>query len=162
MINLKNVKRFCRDDLSLIENYDEAMNDKTQTWCCHHKLEIELNLSVKELIEKDLYYNRPHSELILLTREEHNKLHSTGERNAMYAKYGNANPMYKKNPLDYMTEEDIKEMRRKRSINATGAKNGRYHTKQMYKDGVYETVKYEDINTYLNNGWIIKGRGWNK
>lgn len=28
----------------------------------------------------------------------------------------------------------------------------------MYKDSIYETVKYEDIQKRLNDGWIIKGR----
>lgn len=88
MISLKHVKRFCCDDLSLIENYDEAMNDKTQIWDCHHKLEIELNLSRDELIEKDLYDNRPASELIFLTHEEHTRIHKTGELNPHYGKEG--------------------------------------------------------------------------
>lgn len=35
MINEKNAKSFCKDDLSLIENYDLAIADTTQTWICH-------------------------------------------------------------------------------------------------------------------------------
>lgn len=31
MISEKNAKRFCRDDISLIENYDKAVADKKQT-----------------------------------------------------------------------------------------------------------------------------------
>lgn len=38
----KRFKKYCCEDISLIENYEKAVNDKTQTWCCHHKLEIEL------------------------------------------------------------------------------------------------------------------------
>ena len=73
------VKNFCKDDISKIENYDKAINDNTQTWHCHHKLETELNLSKTELIEKDLYYNRPASELIFLTKIEHKRLHTCGK-----------------------------------------------------------------------------------
>lgn len=91
----KNCSYFCCDDLSLIENYDKAINDETQIWDCHHKLEIELNLSRDELKEKDLYYNRPASELIFLTHEEHQRIHKTYQ-NPMTGKTGEQNPFYGK------------------------------------------------------------------
>lgn len=73
----KVVKRYCCEDISLIENYDKAVADNTQIWQCHHRLEItkEGIFSPKELIDKNLYYNRPASELIFLTKLEHNRLH---------------------------------------------------------------------------------------
>jgi hypothetical protein len=71
---------YCREDLSLIENYDKAVADTTQIWRCHHRLEIQDEgktiYSVKQLQEMGLYYNRPASELIFLTLSEHNKLHA--------------------------------------------------------------------------------------
>lgn len=66
---------FCSESISEIENYDLALSDKDNTWDIHHRLETELNLSKKELIDNGLYYNRPASELIFLTRSEHVKLH---------------------------------------------------------------------------------------
>ena len=72
----KRFKKYCCEDISLIENYEKAVNDKTQTWCCHHKLEIELLKKPSELKEMGLYFDRPASELIFLTRSEHIKLHS--------------------------------------------------------------------------------------
>ena len=155
MIYFKNVLKFCCDDISLIENYDKAINDITQTWDCHHHLEIELNLTVKELIKRDLYYNRPASELIFLTKGEHSRIHLN---NKQISGKGIFNAMYGKNAEDFMTPEAIKEKRRKQSIAVMHNKNGRYHTKQMYKNGEYKTVKYEDIDEYLKNGWIIKGK----
>ena len=77
MINLKNVKKFCKDDFSLIENYDKAIADKTQTWQCHHRRETIF--SRKDLIEIGEYYNRPACELIFLTPTEHHKLHKLGK-----------------------------------------------------------------------------------
>ena len=74
MINLKNVKKFCKDDFSLIENYDKAIADNTQTWECHHRRETVL--SRKDLIEIGEYYNRPACELIFLTIKDHNNLHN--------------------------------------------------------------------------------------
>ena len=77
MINLKNVKKICKDDISLIENYEKAINDKTQTWHCHHRRETIYSRS--GLIEIGEYYNRPACELILLTKSEHMKLHQLGK-----------------------------------------------------------------------------------
>ena len=77
MINLKNVKKFCKDDISLIENYDKAIADKTQVWDCHHRRETIY--SAKELIEIGEYYNRPACELIFLTPAYHRRLHHLGK-----------------------------------------------------------------------------------
>lgn len=75
---------YCSEDPSLIENYDKAINDNTQTWVCHHRLENELKVCRNYLLNHDLYFNRPASELILLTREEHCRLHSTFNRQLKY------------------------------------------------------------------------------
>ena len=53
----KNVQNFCCEDISLIENYEQAISDKTQTWDCHHRSETDLGLSRDELIERNLYYD---------------------------------------------------------------------------------------------------------
>ena len=39
MISENHTKAFCKDDISLIENYDKAIADKTQVWHCHHRRE---------------------------------------------------------------------------------------------------------------------------
>jgi len=72
----KHINKYCNGDISQIENYEQAINDTTQTWDCHHRLETDLNLSQQELKDKDLYYNRPASELIFLTHSEHASLHN--------------------------------------------------------------------------------------
>lgn len=71
-------KRYCREDITLIENYGRMIADYTQIWCCHHRREIEENKSKSQLIEEGLYYSRPSSELIFLTSSEHTRLHKTG------------------------------------------------------------------------------------
>lgn len=40
MICIYAVKKFCKEYPSMIENYDKAIADKTQTWHCHHRDEI--------------------------------------------------------------------------------------------------------------------------
>ena len=73
MINKQLAKAYCKDDISLIENYDKAIADKTQVWDCHHRREKKY--SVKELIKIGEYYNRPACELIFLTPFKHRRLH---------------------------------------------------------------------------------------
>ena len=79
MINKYLAKKFCKEDLSKIENYDKAISDDTQTWHCHHRTEIWWNCSKKDLIENECYYNRKACELIFLTPAEHKSLHSKGK-----------------------------------------------------------------------------------
>lgn len=78
MINVYYAYAYCCEDISLIQNYYEAINDDTQTWVCHHRLEVELNKSKPELIEEGLYFHRPASELIFVTKADHIRIHFTG------------------------------------------------------------------------------------
>ncbi len=69
----------------LIENYDKAINDTTQTWVCHHRLEThnsdgvlrQVALSQKELDALGMLYDRPPEEFIFLTQKEHRILHNS-------------------------------------------------------------------------------------
>lgn len=87
MINEEHVKKFCNGDITKIENYELAVNDQTQTWHCHHRLETHnsdgekrlVDLSMKELKKLDMYFGRPSEELIFVTFEDHNKLHHKGK-----------------------------------------------------------------------------------
>ena len=80
MVNENYAYAYCKEDISLIENYDKAIADTTQTWVCHHRLELqnECSNNVEYLKRNKLYYHRPATELIFLTRAEHTKLHSIG------------------------------------------------------------------------------------
>ena len=77
MIDKKRAIKYCKDDISLIENYDKAFSDTTQMWHCHHRRETIFSKS--DLIEIGEYYNRPACELIFLTSLEHNRLHKSGK-----------------------------------------------------------------------------------
>ena len=76
MINEYTAKKFCCEDLSLIENYDKAIADTKQTWECHHRRGTIY--SGKDLKEIGEYYNRPATELIFLTPTAHRQLHKKG------------------------------------------------------------------------------------
>lgn len=80
-------KCYCRTP-ELIENYEAAVADTTQTWQCHHRLETHnsdgerrlVDISREELIALDMYFDRPPEELIFLTESEHKRLHLKGKK----------------------------------------------------------------------------------
>lgn len=69
-------QNLCGDDISKIENYELAKADNFKGWDIHHRLEHELNVTKQDLIDWDIYYDRPADELIYLTRSQHMALHS--------------------------------------------------------------------------------------
>lgn len=77
MINYKLTQQYCRDNISDIENFEDAINDRTETWDIHHKREISENKSRSELESLNLVFNRPSNELIFLKRNEHMRIHQT-------------------------------------------------------------------------------------
>lgn len=94
MINEHQAQKFCKDNLSKIENYDKAIADPTQTWDLHHRLELTLDgefaHTAEELKRMNMYYNCPYFELIFLTHSEHTRLHQKvmkGENNNMYGRH---------------------------------------------------------------------------
>ena len=70
---------YCRHP-ELIENYDKAIADTTQTWHVHHRLEC--CFTQKFLKEMNLYYDVRPEALIFLTKEEHNKIDSKRKRSS--------------------------------------------------------------------------------
>ena len=73
-----NFEKFCKD-YENIENYQKAKKDNFKGWECHHRLETHnsdgerrlVDITQKELKALGMYYHRPASELIFLTRSEH-------------------------------------------------------------------------------------------
>lgn len=82
--NNKSMFAYCiSEEIEEIENYKVAKENDFKGWCIHHRLETHnsdgekriVNLTVKELKELGMYFNRPAKEIIFLTRSEHLKLH---------------------------------------------------------------------------------------
>lgn len=80
-------ERYCCEDISKIENYELAKKDNFKGWCCHHRLETHnsdserraIDMSQKELLALDMYYDRPANELIFMKQCEHTYLHHIGK-----------------------------------------------------------------------------------
>ena len=92
MINERCAKSYCSEDISLIENYYQAIADKEKMWEIHHRRECDDEgrtlFTRKQLKEINLYYKRPASELIFVTRPTHKKIHremcgKRGKKNAI-------------------------------------------------------------------------------
>ena len=92
-----NFEKYCKDYQN-IENYEKAKKDDFVGWHCHHRLETHnsdgerrlVDISQKELMALNMYYNRPASELIFLTTREHNAFKKgkyTGENHPRYGKH---------------------------------------------------------------------------
>lgn len=140
-----NIQKFCCEDISLIENYKQAISDTTQTWDCHHRLETDLGLTRDELIKQNKYFNVPASELIFLTRAEHVRLHSIGRQQSeesnrkrsdvMKIKYkGKCNPMYGKHQSEESNKKRSEKLKGKSPTNRGKHRvydeNGKFHYEQ--------------------------------
>ena len=84
MINETNTKKYCYEDISNIENYAKAVDDKEHMWDCHHRLEVQglFRNSVKLLKKCGMYWNQPAERLIFLPRGEHMRLHNNGTKHS--------------------------------------------------------------------------------
>lgn len=80
MINEKQAHKYCREDISKIENYELAANDRTQTWDIHHRAEVLPcgRFSKRDLIKFGLYWKRPAAELVFMTQFDHLSMHMKG------------------------------------------------------------------------------------
>lgn len=143
MICLQEVKRYCKEYWK-IENFEEAVNDPNQTWHCHHRHEIEYNLSKIELQVMGFYFNRPFCELIFLTPEEHMRLHMKGINHE-----GKNNPNYGKEGYWKGKEGYWK--------GKVGPNKGRHHTERtkqkmtkihISEEELYDLFVVQGLSTY--------------
>ena len=88
-------RHYCKDDISLIENYEEAVNDDENLWCLHHRLGLTINgefaHTAKELKRLGMYYNRPYFELIFLKFSEHSRIHNEAMESSRLDKFKQVN-----------------------------------------------------------------------
>lgn len=76
MINEQTARKYCREDITIIKNYTEAIADKTRMWICHHiNGEPFTGFCTADLKKMNMYYQRPASELVFVSRSEHNTIH---------------------------------------------------------------------------------------
>ena len=147
---------FCKNPEN-IENYEKAAADNFKGWECHHRLETHnsdgerrlVDITRRELLALDMYYNRPSSELIFLTRSEHHSLHKpSAEAKKKMSKAKKGKPTWSKGKK--LSEETKKKM--------SEAKKGNTATKDMhwYNNGKINKLCYECPEGFVTGRLLIK------
>ena len=168
MINKQiNYSHYCCEDISKIENYEEAINSN-EVYACHHRLETHnsngekrlVDLTRKELIALDMYYNRPASELILMKNSEHMSLHNKGRKlsDEHKSKIGMAGigRKYSKESRKKMSESEKKSWTDERRRNLREF-NSIYKSKRVLcveTNEIYDSIVKAAIATGINRGQI--------
>ena len=80
MICESQARKYCREDISNIEGYAEAIADTTRTWICHHRnAEPFTGFCKADLKKMNMYLNRPASELKFVSPKQHYAIHKPGK-----------------------------------------------------------------------------------
>lgn len=159
-MELEYYKRYCKD-IEDVENYEKALADNFVGWECHHRLETHtsdgerrlVDVTRKELIALDTYYDRPSEELIFLTRSKHNTLHHKGKRLSEDAKKKMHKPK---------SEEHKKKLSEARKRKYTGEKHpmyGKHHSEET-KNKLRETSRMNSIGRHWYNDGKISKRAY--
>ena len=172
---------FCTEP-EKIENFEKALADNFEGWCVHHRMETHnsdgerrlVDITPAELKALGMYYNRPASELIYLTRAEHARLHISGSGNPMHneefrkknsdAHKGEKNPMYGKKHSEEARKKIsegnkgklFSEERRNRISIAKKGKPGKPHSVEAKKKIGVASKGRNKNRCWFNNGKINK------
>ena len=169
MINEYYAKKFCKEDISKIKNYDEAIADTTQVWDCHHMTETWWNCSKQELIDNECYYNRKACELIFLTHAEHTRLHmqniSEYTRQKMSESHkGEKNPFYGKHHTEDNKRKISESHKGKRHTDDTRKKMSESRKGKKFSEEtrrkMSEAAKHRTDETRRKMGEANKGKTW--
>ena len=167
MINEINAKAYCSEDISKIENYEQAVNDKTQMWDCHHRLEIQgqFRNSTALLKKCGLYYHVPASQLIFLTKSEHRRLHGIvkpfcGEKHPMFGKH-HSEETRKKMSMSLRGKHHSEETRKKMSMSLRGKHHSEETRKKMSEKAKLRAPISDETRKKLSMS--LRGKSpWNK
>ena len=148
-----NMYAFCIEDPSKIENYELAKADDFKGWDVHHRFELKCPVykpKAKELMEWNLYFHRPASELIFLKHGEHSRLHRKYDGGSFW-KRGSA---ISKAKLGQKYGPQSEEHKRKRSESMKGKNKG----KHCYNNGVVEIRAYSCPDGFIQGRLYKRGR----
>ena len=176
MIYEDNVKKYCCEDISRIENYEEAVGSP-ESWHCHHRLETHnsdgerrlVDITGRELKALGMYYDRPADELIFLTRKDHLGLHmkdkSKGEEHKR--KISEAKKGRKRSPFSEEWRRKISETSKgrkhseetKRKISEHNARywKGKIHSEE-YKKRMSESCKGKPSSRKGKHWKLVDGK----
>lgn len=119
MVNYEIAKKYCSEDISLIENFEAAATDTTEVWHIHHRNEILEHKTRTQLINENRYYNVPAAELIFLTSVDHRILHGQNVLDESRIKISENTRGKKHGPMSEEQKQKISEA-------TSGDRNGMY------------------------------------
>ena len=154
-----NAKRFCREDISLIKNYDKAIADTTQVWCVHHiKGEPSTGFSKKDLLKMKMYYKRPASELMFVTAKMHDVIHNNAKNWGLANKCKRLSASHK-TKISIATKGNKKsdETKHKMSASRKGLKLSNTHKKSI-SESLQGHVMTSDTKSKISAA--MKGKHW--
>ena len=64
--------------IELVENYEDAISDKSNIWVLHHRDETDKGLTSRQLMEIGMYNNLPPEKLVFLPYLVHQVAHHIG------------------------------------------------------------------------------------
>lgn len=152
-------KKFCRDDISLIENYSEALADTTQVWYVHHiNGEPSTGFSKADLIKMNMYYNRPASELKFVTYKMHDAIHGNSTNWGKANKGKQLSTEHKRKIAIARKGKKLSDdTKAKMSASRTGVKLTSKHKKAI-SDGLFGHVMSSDTKSKISAA--MKGKHW--
>ena len=172
MINEKFVYAVCKDDISLIENYDKAIADTSQVYVCHHKAGILPcgRFSREDLKKFNLYWHRPANELIFLTKSEHIRMHAKVQNRGSSYRAAVSRGLHKSDKFKKAITKHNKSDKMRNSCREMGKNNkgksswnkglpyphkGTKHT-DITKKHLSEMAKKRKGKVYCTNGLVCK------
>ena len=152
-------KKFCRDDISLIENYSEALADTTQVWYVHHRNgEPCTGLRRADLKKMNMYYNRPASELKFVTYKMHDAIHGNSTNWGKANKGKQLSTEHKRKIAIARKGKKLSDdTKAKMSASRTGVKLTSKHKKAI-SDGLFGHVMSSDTKSKISAA--MKGKHW--
>ncbi len=151
MISKWHAQSYCCEDISMIENYELAVND-TELWDCHHRDEIrtlpsgmKVYRTQQELIDNGRYYDCPANELIFIKHIDHLSLHSLN-RPTKKEWYDKAIKTRKTNSNNWHSKDTRKKISEARSKCNVG--------RRWYNDGKKNYFIFPQYANKLNKGRI--------
>lgn len=172
MISSVKTKCFCSGDITKIENYELAVNDESQIWHCHHRLEthfsdgalrpVKARITQKELIALDMYYHRPPEELIFMTPAEHVSLHSKGKQmfETTRKKLSEAHKGRKHGPMPEEHRRKISEANKGKKLSEEHKKHLKGRVGPMKGKHHSEEAKEKISKAFKGRSTWNKGRHW--
>lgn len=77
------LRRYCKDGIENVENYDKAVSDTNNLWVLHHRDEIRILPSgmvairtSDDLMDNGRYWHCPANELVFMLKDEHMAMHA--------------------------------------------------------------------------------------